>query len=380
MDTRKFRTRQEELRVTNPKGRDYIIGVDLGYSASKVFFETGAICFPSYAKRLENSSINIVDPKDILFRDESNGEIYLVGYNAQNMVEASDTNDTDAELYSRNRYTNHRFRIICKTALALAIQEKKDNRKIIIQTGLPSSYVGSDTVALKKALTEKGAFSLKVGKQPWKRYELCLDENDIYVMPQPMGALYSVLVRNDGTFMPNAIKLLTGNTLVLDAGFGTFDFYGIKERSVVCQDSVDEIGMRAVFTRTCKKIQADTNEDIRVAALQKYLASGRFDCINEEEMTAEERELAPYLEAANKEIFEEAKEKVKSITNAFRGYQHVIVDGGTGEAWFEWLKEWLAGMKTITLYPSNYNDHLPYIYSNARGYYMFRYMDNVRKK
>ena len=63
-------------------------------------------------------------------------------------------------------------------------------------------------------------------------------------------------------------------------------------------------------------------------------------------------------------------EKAKAVTNAFRDYRYLIVSGGTGEAWFEKVKEYLSGMKTLTILPGNANDALPFLYSNVRGYYM----------
>lgn len=49
MDTNKFRSRQERKPLSLPKGKDYIIALDMGYSAVKGFCETGYFCFPSYA-------------------------------------------------------------------------------------------------------------------------------------------------------------------------------------------------------------------------------------------------------------------------------------------------------------------------------------------
>lgn len=148
VDTKRFRTRQEMKMEAHPKGRDYIIGLDVGYSATKVFYENGYFVFPSYVKEV-GGVMDIASDKDIFYRDED-GRIYLVGYNAQEMMQSDDTNDTDGELFSRKRYKDKRFQIICHTAIALATQSKKDGRKVVIQTGLPSSYVKGDTAALKR--------------------------------------------------------------------------------------------------------------------------------------------------------------------------------------------------------------------------------------
>lgn len=378
MDTKKFRTRQEIRFAQNPKGKDFVIGIDIGYSATKVFHENGYFVFPSYAKRLDNGMLGIVNQRDILYRDDDTGDIYMVGYNAQEMMESTDTNDTDGELFSRKRYNDKRFKIICNVAVALAIGKKSDGRKIVVQTGLPSSYVAGDTPAIKKALAKHARFSVKVGGGEWKSYEPIISEDDIYIMSQPSGALYSVLIKNDGVYVNDAKQILSSNVLVMDIGFGTFDFYGIKNRTIACKESIDEIGMREVLEHTSKKIMSEMNEDIRVAALQKNLESGTVICINEDDMKSEEKPIAHLLEMASKEVMKDAMERAKSVADSFRGYNYIIIDGGTGEAWYEDIKAWLSGMKTLKVMPSNFNDHLPMIYSNARGYYMYRYTLNKR--
>lgn len=374
MDAKFFRAKQEFGGLTFPKGKEYIIGLDAGYSGMKVFYETGYLCFPSYAKKLDENMINLPDSRDIMFRDDETGEVFLVGYNAQNMVD--DTNDTDGELYSRKRYSDRRFQVICYTAIGIALTKKNDNRKVVIQTGLPSSFM-KDAPALKKAISEMPKFSLKIGNSSkWVSITQTIAQDDIFVMAQPMGALYSVIIRNDGTFVQNAMAMLKGSVMVLDVGFGTFDFYGIKERHVDCQDSINDICMHEVLERTTKKIFNQFGEEVRVPALQKNLTTGTITCINEDDMSAEERSFVPLLEEANREVLEEAKQKIRSVTNTFRGYQYVIVDGGTGETWYDDICKWLGNMKTLKVIPSNINDHLSFVYSNARGYYMYRYTKN----
>lgn len=376
MNTKNFRTRQEFRSKANPKGKDYIIGLDVGYSATKVFYENGFFVFPSYAKKI-NNIMELANAKDILYKDES-GEIYMVGYVAQNMLESTNTNDTSAELFGRKRYSNKIFKIFCDVAIAIATAKKTDNRKVIIQTGLPSSYVDGDQKELIRAISKPSTFSLKIGDGKWIKYTSSVDAKDVYVMPQPAGSLYSILIQSDGQYVPNAKEILNSNVLVMDIGFGTFDFFGLKNRANVCNESIDEIGMREVLAHTSKKILSEYNEDIRVAALQKNLETGKVICINEEEMCDEEKDLTPLLESSNNEVFKEAMQRAKGVTDAFRGYKYIIVAGGTGEAWYANIKEWLSNRRTLSVIPSNYNDKLPFIYSNVRGYYLYRYTLNKR--
>lgn len=379
MNTNKFRTRQEFMtRTTHPKGKKFIIGLDAGYSAMKVFYENGYFCFPSYARKLEHP-LNSPDPKDILYHDKETNEIYLIGYSAQEMINSTETNDTESEMNTRKRYGQKRFRILCDAALAIASSTRKDDREIVVQTGLPASYLDADKQLMVNALSKPAKFDLKIGSGPWRSYEFNLDKKNIFVdLPQPAGALYSVLIRDDGTYAPYAKKYLQTNTLVMDIGFVTFDFYGIKNRAMVCNESNDTIGMWQVLRKTSKKINEELGEEVRVPSMQKYLSSGKIVCVNEEELCSEEHSISEYVQAANDETFKEAMEQAKAITGAFRDYNQVILAGGTGEAWYEKVVDYLKGMKQLTVIPCNVNDHLPFIYSISRGYYMYRY-DRLKK-
>lgn len=379
MDSKNFRTRHEFNKRNTPKGtRDFIIGLDAGYSGMKVYHENGYFCFPSFVKKLTNDTINLPDEKDIVYRDKATGDQYMVGYTAQEMLGSTDTNDTDGEMFSRKRYGKKGFHILCNTAIALAHMNKADPRNIFVQTGLPSSYVKGDREALKKALSTPSDFSLKIGNGRWQDFHLDIRKDHIGVMPQPMGSMYSALIKNDGQFTDDATGFMKSNVLIIDIGFGTCDYYGFKNRQVVCSESIDEIGMLQVMKRTSQMILEEFGEDIRVQALQSVLEKGYVTCIDEDAMTAEDKPIAHILEKANRQVFEEAMERSKSITNAFRDYRYVIISGGTGDAWFDMIKDYLKGMKSLTVMPGNANDNAPMLYANARGYYLYRYGASVR--
>ena len=373
MDSKKIRTRQEFNRITNPKGKDFIIGLDLGYSGTKVFYETGYFCFPSYVKKLGKGMLDISDEEDILYKENESDDIYMIGYNAQNMLDETSANDIDNSLLTRKRYSDKRFQIIAYTAIALATQYKNDNREIFIETGLPSSYIDGDKGPLIKALSKPMSFSLKIAGKEWKKFEIKIAPDHIHVIQQPAGTLYSTLIKNDGKFVENAKEILLGNVLVWDIGFLTGDLFGLKGRNKECQESSVDVGMSQVLQLISNKILNDTGEDIKISSLKKVLEKGYFTCVDEDTMSSERKDVAPYVEASIKEILHIATESVKTATNAFRGYDYLIVTGGTGEAWYEDIVDWLKGYKNLKIKPGNSLDHLPMIYANSRGYYMFRY-------
>ena len=140
MNTNQFRTKQEfKKNVDIPKGKKFVIGLDIGYSAVKCFYEKGYFCFPSYVRKLD-SDLFIYGEQDILYRDMETGNQYIIGRTAQEMISTSETNVTESELFSRNRYRSKSFKILCNIAMAFALDCKNDEREIVVQTGLPSAY------------------------------------------------------------------------------------------------------------------------------------------------------------------------------------------------------------------------------------------------
>lgn len=374
MNTNQFRTKQEfKKNVDIPKGKKFVIGLDIGYSAVKCFYEKGYFCFPSYVRKLD-SDLFIYGEQDILYRDMETGNQYIIGRTAQEMISTSETNVTESELFSRNRYRSKSFKILCNIAMAFALDCKNDEREIVVQTGLPSAYEKADTPAIKKALLKPAHFQLKIGTGEWKEYNFSVEEKNIFVMPQPSGSLYSALIRQDGTYMPDAKRILFSNILVMDIGFGTFDYFGIKKQKPVCKESVDDVAMKQVLKETSNRIMDALHEEIRVPAMQSALGTGLITCIDMDAMKSEEKPLAPFLEDANNKVFRDAIESAYNITGGFLDYNYILVTGGTGEAWLEKIKDYFSGLKTVKVITGNGNDHLPMIYSNSRGYYMYRYV------
>lgn len=388
METKNFRTRQEFIDQSSPKGKSYIVALDAGYSSMKVFTENKHFCFPSYVKEINDDMLDVSSASDIKYQDGETKQVYMLGYSAQDMIESTSTSDTDGDLYGRKRYNNRNFQILCNAALGIALLEKQvdDEREIVIQTGLPTAYVEADKKPLVKSLCKPARFALKIGLNNWvefnfvnepsaepKANEYVLKESNVLVMPQPAGSLYSVMIDKNGDYVANAKDYMFKNVLVLDIGFGTFDFYGSKNRSIVCKESLPEFGMREVLECTRRKIFDEMNEDIRIQAMQKNLEKGVVVCFDEEEMKSDERPIAEIVDSARREVFAKAFEKAKATTGAFRDYDMIIIAGGTGEAWFDLVQEYFSGMKSLKVIPSNANDDLPFLYSNVRGYYMFCY-------
>ena len=378
MDTKKIRTLQENIAKRNISlpGK-WVLGIDAGFSSLKGFAPNKYFCFPSFVHKLD-SDLQISNEKDILYRDESG--IYLVGASAQNQIGSDDTNETETELYARNRYSGKKFKIVIAVGMAIGISEniygkKKEEQEIIIQTGLPTAYIAKDKKSMIKTFSEHYVFEIKVGKGNWKKYDIQVKPENVLVMPQPAGTLYSVVIDENGHSLPDAREFFSKNILVADVGFGTFDPYGLINRKIVLKESFSNIGMRRILAETSAYIREIYGEDIRVPAMQRYLEKGYIEVLNEETMQTETIQLSPLIEKASETVFQEAVSALKIMTNFMRDYEILILTGGTCALWIDKFKDHFKGMKSLTIISGNRNDKLPLMYANVRGYYMFCHMN-----
>ena len=71
---------------------------------------------------------------------------------------------------------------------------------------------------------------------------------------------------------------------------------------------------------------------------------------------------------------EEATKKLYEVASYFNDYEVLIVTGGTGAAWFDFIKEKLSGMDGLDIiFSGNDGNSLPIYMANVRGYYMSAY-------
>ncbi len=374
MNTAKFRIPQEIIEREHAHGnKAWILGLDVGFSSLKGFCPNKYFTVPSYVSKL-NSMLATVTEDDIYFQDETG--LYLVGISALRQVIDDDTSDSDAEIFSRNRYGSKKFRIMVAVGLAIGLMSNQygeyvQGMPIKVQTGLPTAYLTpKDITAIKKAFSQKYNFQIKIGKKDWESFSIEVPEDNISVMAQPSGTLYSILMDRNGKSIPEATKILCSNIIIVDAGFGTFDPYAFIDRKLVIKESIPDMGMLRVLRETSKLFSAACGEDVRVSAMQKYLEKGYKDCVDEETMNSRSVYVSEYLKEANKKVCMESIEIIKQITNYLRGYDVLVLTGGTGAAWFDIYKDYFKGMKNLQVIPGNKNDGISMHYANARGYYM----------
>ena len=380
IDTKDFKTKTVCIERKNPSVESvYPVAIDIGYSAVKGMSPNKVYSFPSYAKQTNAQILSLggtnVDSNSIQYKDGVTGATWLVGEAGINSLDSDDTNDSVNSLFGRNRYFSSMFLVIARVGIAMGLLPNShggytDKKKIAIQTGLPPAYMKADEPLIKEALAGQHIFSIKIGNQKWVNFDFTLSENDIKVIPQPMGTLMSVSSLMDGTPVPEAAKYFSKKVHILDGGFGTMDDIDINNGQVINAETFTDFGMKRVMKETSEEIFARYHTDIPVIAMQKYLEDGMIRHFDRKRRALKQVSFTDILETANRNVCMEALNKIDNIYNNFIYHDYFIVAGGTGEAWYPIIRDYFKDMGTLKVIPGNQNDTLPYTFSNVRGYYI----------
>lgn len=391
METTNFKTKTNFIKRKNPSVDGvWGIALDIGYSAVKGFSPNSVFSFPSYAKIVNGSRINSSekdekeDASDILYRDDTTGEIWAVGESAQKMVSSNDTSDSEIALFGRNRYFSPMFKVIVETSLGLGYMENEygkpdEKQDLYVQTGLPPKYMTSDnnvgdTGFLKEVMSGSHKFSLMIGKSgKWISFSITLPENHVKVIPQPMGTLISISTNQQGKQIPEAKEYFNSKVLIFDPGFGTLDVFDIINGRIPDNgyETFDNLGMKQVFKRTCTDIGRIYDTKMSILALQNYLEKGQITKYDRAARKSEYKDFSDLLFKNNEAVCNEALNEIDAIRQLDE-YKYFVITGGTGSgAWLDIIKEAYSGLSTLTIIDGSQNDDLPCIFANVRGYYMF---------
>lgn len=361
-----------------------VCAIDIGYSGVKCYTDNCRACFPSMAiPSKEVEFAGEANQTDILYRDEKG--MWAVGSLAVKGMSIRDTNESEKTLYSRNRYDSELFKIIYRVGMALCLMEEPDigsggDRPIVLQTGLPPGYLKSDKRDILRVLSGLHLFEIKVGNNEWKEIFFELKPEQVKVMAQPLGSLYSAAFDNNCRLIPGAKQYFTSSLLVLDPGFGTCDTYAVRNRTIDSSESFDNLGMRAVYKLLSDKIYQMYGEDIPVHAIPKILLAGEVAVLDKATICTTTHPIREMLAECSEEICRRAIQKIQSTYDYLREYRFLLITGGTGEAWMDRIRQHFSGIQGLTILKGNQNDAgLPQIFSNVRGYYFYQVGDQRKQ-
>lgn len=376
MNTKDYKTKTMVVERDFPCRDNYwAVGLDIGYSAVKGISPAHYFCFPAYAKKIPENRPLLKEAADTDIRYRDNEGEWVVGNLAYEEMDASKMTESEEEVFGRKRYYSPMFKVIVRTGLGIALMEGKekssDGKKLYVQTGLPPKFM-RDSEDLKEVFKGIHMFELKIGTAPWQTFTFSLDEQNISIMPQPLGALLSASTDINGYQLPIAKKFWSSNLLVFDPGFGTTDIYNVLHGNVSERgtETFSEYSMREVFSRTCDQIENKYHEELNIFELQNLLESGEVRVKDKKKMVFKNCNFSEILAVCSKDVCNEVIEKMKSIYDYFSSYDYIIATGGTYDAWATDFNAVFANMEGFSVIPANVNDPtLTNVFSNVRGYY-----------
>lgn len=376
MDTSAFRTRTEFRALNYPSvDNKIVVGLDMGYSSVKGVFKDGVFCFPSFCRKLTKDIFGELDATDIIYKDEVTGERYAVGDFATASLKKGQY-VTESVFYDRNHYMTPEYLACFRTGMAFALWNTPDvHNNIFIQTGLPPAYLSEDSAYIKHVMVGEHKFSVTKGKET-RGFNFEIKAEDIDIMYQPMGTMYSVGIDDKGLMTQDLIKYLKSSVLVFDAGFGTLDKFAIINKTVDFTDTDNNLGMLRILSVTRDIIKDNLGVEVSIPEMQNCLKTGRVTKVDRINMTKTSHDIGTFLKEANNKVCNEAYE---SLRNEIFNFDYLIMTGGVGAAWYHTFSEKLKDAE-ITVIPGNQHSTLSYIYANARGYFMFRTMSIKRKQ
>ena len=351
------------------------IGIDYGFSSVKGFSPNKMFCFPNCAVKVDSfNSLLESNEKDLLLKDEQG--LWIVGARAHEIITPENSMNYESEMYERNRYFSPVFRALMKVGLGISflsnVYKKYGQEEIVIQTGLPPEYKLLDSEALKDSLAGDYDFDLKVGKGAFRHFHFSIKPNNIFIMDQPMGSLFSAITDNEGVQEQSGFSILKSNTIVVDPGFKTFDIYNISGGMCRGSNTFDSLGMHEIFKRTIEDIRKQYGTNITVLGMQDALHRGYITTFDRRKMASRKISFDNELMKNTKEVCMEAVKKILSLYNYLQNHDYMIVTGGTGNAWYPIIEEYFKDMENLTILSANRNNtNISNTYSNVRGYYYY---------
>lgn len=368
------------MGTPRPNNDSWVIGLDIGYSGVKTFSPNACVCFPAFATKKMSERISIGQAEDnrlILYRDE-NGEEWEVGAMAQNSISVSDTSAGSMSIYGRSRYYSPMFKVLYRVGIAVGCRinafGNPHGKNLKIETGLPPKYIRSDSADLKSVMVGSHKFSIKIGNGAWEEFSFTLNPEDIDIIDQPEGTLFSISTNPTLGLVPDAVKYFNSKILIVDPGFGTLDLFPMIRGSVNrdnCQ-TYTELGMKQVLKDTTDEILKECNFEISVPAFQQFLEQEYV--LKKEGRKVTKVDFSDILEKHSRDICNKAIDRIIEIYNPTMEFDYLVLTAGTGAAWSNYFRNCpdFKDCDTLSIISGNQGDPtLPYIFSNVRGYYIF---------
>lgn len=323
------------------KSNEEPIALDIGYGGVKVFSMNGMHSFPSLLFRVKKDTTFLDNETDIKYLDED-GNLWYIGDRARDSLETGSRQIDSDDFYSSKRLDTDEFLILLRVAIYLGLckedfEYSSNSKRIRISTGLPEEDVDRDSRKLRKIISGHHHFQISVGGREFTKVNFDIEEDDIEILSQPQGTIYSMAFDMKGN-IPREDLIVDKNVLVLDGGMYTFDTYLSNRADQGTSKTWEEFAMHEAHIKVRDIIKEKTGRFINEYDIEKYMMDERNPSIIRYEGKQRYYFGDDYLSTL-KNMSERLVKKLKRTYDDFNDVDTVIVTGGTGKAYYPYLED-----------------------------------------
>lgn len=350
------------------------VSVDVGYGGVKVFSMKGIHSFPSLLFRIRKDNLMMDSDTDIKYKDEY-GNLWYIGDRARDSLETGSRQIDGDEFYSNKRLMTDEYLILMRVAIYLGLCDENyrfslKNKHVRLCTGLPEEDVEKYSGQLRKAIAGHHYFQISVGGREWQKVNFDIDSDDIEILSQPMGTIYSMAFDLYGN-IPRADLITDKNVLVLDGGMFTFDTYLSNRADQGTSKTWEDFAMYEVHLKVRDIIHENTGRYINEFDIEKYIIDKDHPCTIRYKGNQRYYFGDDYLETVRL-MSQQLARKLKRTYDEFNDIDVVIATGGTGMVYYPYLKEMLS-VDELLLAESKGGElgEFDAVFSNVVGFFKF---------
>lgn len=334
-----------------------MLAIDPGFDSLKIVANGKTFKIPFNVMEIDERKMSeyALTEDFLLYRDKM-GATYRVGQYARELIFSKKeiAEKEMADFYTEDRFISDRFSVGMDTAIAKAIEVNDlygcPDLEIHVIIALPHSCRDKYAGTISGKLAGQHEFSLKMGKGHEKSYAFYIKNDNIKTVSQTIAAILGETSDEYGnTDKEKAHYLTQGPTLVLDGGYYTFGMVAVSRGGSVDSDAADSDtlhAMKNVNIRLAEKI-AYARSDVRHYDVEYLLSKDNGIIRSMHEGKLLELDLNEVKWESIQEVSSGFIQVLNEKYNNLLDFKYVVVAGGTGASFYQYLKDYYVGTGII---------------------------------
>jgi plasmid segregation protein ParM len=292
-----------------------IIGLDVGYSHTKVVYDGGSTIFPSLTGTADLSR----------FSASSNHASRVISYSGIDHFfgeDAVDLSRLSVRREDRSWITSDEYSVLVRAALSYAIRPTAlAEEPISLITGLPLAFYAADRNLLHSRLSTISSLTWRQGDNIHPLY-INLDAKSLRVVPQPFGSLFSQAFGTNGQIIDPA--LLQSQVGIVDIGGKTTNLLvASRARDVArASNSIPTGGWEVVRAVRAHLAQTCSDANLRDHQIATAIANNSFSYYGEQV------NLAPVVSEVAAEFCQSIAAEASQLWGAGAELNTILISGG----------------------------------------------------